>query len=183
MTVVAILAVVGAVAFAGIRLDERRGVMRRFIDDVMGVVVQARNHAIDEQTPVTVTVEATMVVVSVLDPVSNVWQTIDAATLQHDTAVMLTHEQQVCIYGLQSGVQAAVFAEDVSPPSDCVGGQQQLRFEPDGSFTDPNNTFSTIPNAGASLWIGDRRMPTQHKLSVIQIFPGGLIRSFEELDG
>jgi hypothetical protein len=183
MTVIIILGIVGAIAFAGIRLDQRRGQVQRFIDDVKGVVVQARNYAIDQQTSVTITVDASTVMVTVLDPVSNVWQTIDGASLQQASNVLIAHEQQVCIYGLQSGVQAPAFAEDLPPPTDCVGGQQQLRFEADGRFSDPNNSFSTIPNAGASLWIGDRSMAQQPKLSVIQIFPGGLIRSFEGLDG
>jgi prepilin-type N-terminal cleavage/methylation domain-containing protein len=181
MTVLIILAIAGAVAFAGFRVDQVRGQTRRFIDDVQGLIIQARNFAIDQQRPVTVTVESTTVVVTVLDPVTNVVQTVDAAGLHHGGATLLLADGRVCVYGLQSGVQAPAFAQDLPPPQDCVGAPQQLRFEPDGSFTDPNNSFSTIPNAGASLWIGDRSIPNQTKLSVIQIFPGGLVRSFEEI--
>jgi hypothetical protein len=181
MTVLVILAIAGAVAFAGFRLDQVSGQQRRFVDDVQGLFIQARNFAIDQQRPVTVTVDSTSVVVTVLDPVTNIVQTIDAAGLHHGGATLLLADGRVCIYGLQSGVQAPAFAEDITPPQDCVPQPQQLRFEPDGSFTDPSNTFSTIPNAGASLWIGDRSMPNQTKLTVIQIFPGGLVRKFEEL--
>ena len=180
MTVLVIVALLGAAAFGGFRLDQVRGQTRRFIDDVQGLVVQARNFAIDEQRPVTLTIESTRVVASVLDPVTNVIQPIDAAGLDHGGATLL-RDGRVCIYGLQSGVQAPAFAEDLPPPTDCVAQPQQLRFEPDGSFSDPNNTFSTIPNAGASLWIGDRGMPNATKLTVIQIFPGGLVRTFEEI--
>jgi Tfp pilus assembly protein FimT len=183
MTVLVILAIVGAIAIAGIRLDQRQGQVRRFIDDVQGVLVQARNYAIDQQTAVLVTVDATSVVVTAHDPVTNVWQPIDGATLHHSSNALIAHQEQVCVYGLQSGVQAPSSAQDIPPPTDCVGGQQQLRFEADGGFSDPNNAFSTIANAGASLWIGDRSMANHPKLSVIQIFPGGLIRRFEELDG
>jgi prepilin-type N-terminal cleavage/methylation domain-containing protein len=183
MTVVVILAIVATVAIAGIRLDQRSGQVRRFVADVQGVIVQARNFAIDEQTQVLVTVDATSVRVTVLDPVTNVWQPIDGATLEQGSNALIALDQAVCIYGLQSGVQAPAFAEALPPPTDCVGAQQQLRFEPDGRFSDPNESFSTIPNAGASLWIGDRSMPAQPKLSVIQIFPGGLVRLFEGLEG
>jgi prepilin-type N-terminal cleavage/methylation domain-containing protein len=182
MTVLVILSIASSIAFVGFRLDQARGQTRRFIEDVQGVIIQARNVAIDEQRPVTVTVEATLVRVTVLDPITNVVQTIDAAGLHHGGAALL-QDGRVCIYGLQSGVQAPVFAQDMAPPDDCVAQQQQLRFEPDGSFTDPNNTFATIPNAGASLWIADRSVPGNTRLAVIQIFPGGLIRSFEELQG
>ena len=50
MVVVAILAIIGAAAFAGWRQNEYAGQYKRFVDDCRGALVTARNFAIDNQT-------------------------------------------------------------------------------------------------------------------------------------
>ena len=58
---------------------------------------------------------------------------------------------------------------------------QRLRFEADGTFTDPNNAF-VVPNSGVTLWIGDRSVSGEDRRALIQIFPGGLIRMFDKVE-
>lgn len=180
MVTLAVLVVVAAIAFAGMRQNEFSGQARRFVADAEGVIVNARNQAIDNQTQVQVVVDAQSLTIMVLNQDTNVWLQTHAVSLAGPGADLLTLDNTVCIYGLDAGVQTPAQAVDVVPPNDCIGGQQILQFEPDGSFTDPLADWSTVlDNAGVSLWIGDRSVPTNHKLSVVQVFPGGLVRRFD----
>lgn len=181
MVVLVVLLVVGSIAFAGFRQDEVQGQSRRFIDDVEGLLIKGRNLAIDQQTQVRVDIESTGLTLTAFDTVTDTWDLVDRALMLDSNGALLTQDDRVCIYGLQSGVQAPSQAVEVVPPDDCVGQQQRLQFEPDGSFSDPDATFGTVDNAGATLWIGDRSVSGQTKLTMIQVFPGGLIRSFEEV--
>jgi hypothetical protein len=182
LTVLSVLSVVAVVAFAGFRQDEFKGQYRRFVDDVVGVVTQARNVAIDLQTQVRVQFQATEVLVTAYDPVDNQWDLVERAALEAFDSALLDVEDKVCIYGLVAGVQTPAQAEDVDPPTDCLGGTQLLLFAPDGTFTDPQNSFSSVANAGATLWIADRSAEGGTRYSVVQVFPGGLVRSFNKVD-
>ena len=62
-------------------------------------------------------------------------------------------------------------------PTTCLGGSQSIIFGPDGSFTLPNDPW---PDAGMTLVVVDQSSdaPTY---SIIEMFPGGLIRKFDEV--
>jgi Tfp pilus assembly protein FimT len=182
MVVLAILSIAAAVAFAGFRQDEYRGQHRRFVQDVRGAVMTARNWAIDEQTQVRVIVDAQTVQVTAFDPQTNVWSQIDRRSIASPRQAQLQATDTVCIYGIQSGVHTpAQAAEEVSPP-DCLGATQTMMFEPDGTFSDPTGELTTVDNAGFTFWIGDRQLSGVVKFSLIQVFPGGLIRAIDNLD-
>lgn len=183
MVTIAVLAIVGAAAFAGFRQDEYRNAHRDFVDDLEGVLIQARGAAIDRQTQVQVTFDATSVEVREFDNTSNTWDLIERKTVTGRGAGLLEGGSGVCLHGLASGVQAPSQAEDVTPPASCLVGDQVLLFDADGSFSDPNADFVTLDNAGVTLWVGDRRVSGEVKYSIIQLFPGGLIRSFESIQG
>lgn len=180
MVVVSILAVIGAVAFAGMRQNQFKGQFTRFVDDVRGVLVAARNYAIEEQTPVRVDVQDDEVLATAYDPVDGTWDPIDRVALQAMDDALLMVDDRVCIYGFSGGVQTPAQFQDIDPPEDCLGGQQRLVFAPDGTFQDPAAAFS-VDNAGVSLWIGDRSVPGAERRAVVQIFPGGLIRAFDKI--
>jgi hypothetical protein len=88
----------------------------------------------------------------------------------------------VCVYGFTPGVHAPSQTATIDPPTDCLTEDQVLMFEPDGRFTDPDGTFSGVPNAGATLWVADRTLTGAPKYSIVQIYPGGLVRTFEQLE-
>lgn len=182
MVTLAVLTVVAAIAFAGMRQNEFAGQVRRFVADAEGAIVSARNRAIDEQTQVDVLVEARSLTIQALDQATNTWTPVHRVQLDTQSTSLVSLDDVVCVYGLAAGVQTPAQAVDHTPPSDCVGSQQVLRFEPDGTFSDPEAEWSTeVDNAGVSLWIGDRSVPSAEKLTVIQVFPGGLVRMFEAL--
>ncbi len=183
MVVVAVLAVVAAVAFAGFRQDQFRGLQRRWVADVQGAIITARNFAIDEQTQVRVLVSWNEVDVLALDQATNVYNRIDRVALESGADHLLATGQVVCNFGLQSGIVTPAMADNVNIdlPTDCLQDQQELVFGPDGSFSDPNGTFlATVDHAGATLYIGDKQNPADVKLYAVQIFPGGLIRAFDK---
>jgi hypothetical protein len=141
-----------------------------------GILVTARNFAIDEQTIVQVTVEADFIEARAWEDDTNAWDLIDRIALDNTNALLAGGNG--CIHGLVSGVQTPTQAVVSTVPSACSGAPQVLQFEPDGNFTDPLDTFTSLDNAGATLWIGNHQMSGETKYSHIEIFPGGLIRTF-----
>jgi hypothetical protein len=181
MVVLAVLSITAAIAFAAIRQDEFRGEHARFVADVEGALVQARNYAIDQQTRVRVDVEGTQVTVTGFDPTTDTWELVERVGLDDGEDSLLATSQRVCIYGLTSGIPAPSQAATVDAPADCLAAAQRLEFASDGSFSDPDMTFATLDNAGVVLWLADRTVAGETKLAMIQVFPGGLIRRFNEV--
>ena len=182
MVTLAVLVLISVVAFEGFRRNEKTGQRKRFVAAVQGAIVQARNYAIDEQTPVRVDVDASTLTLTAWNPVTETWDLFDRITMSdaRDALIRQT-EDLVCIHGLGTGVQTPAQAVSVDPPDECMVAPQRLRFEPDGTFSDPENTFSGVPNAGVTLWVGDHSIAGEVGYSMIQVFPGGLIRTFEEV--
>ncbi len=182
MVTLAVLVLIASIAFEGFRRNEQSGQKRRFVDGVRGALTQARNMAIDGQTPVRVDVDSTSLTLTSWDPVTETWNLFNRIVMNNQQEALLLLDERVCIVGLGTGVQAPAQAAAVDPPDDCLAQVQRLRFEPDGTFRDPLDEFSVVPNAGVTLWIGDRSVPGEVSYSMIQVFPGGLIRVFEEVD-
>jgi len=180
MVAVAILSILAAAALTGFRQDQVRSQYKRFVDDSRSAMVQARNAAIDDQTLVDVTISANSIQVDRLDQTTDVWEQIGRVALDRPTTELLEFENRVCIYGLASGVLTPRQAEDAPPPDDCLAGEQVLRFQPDGTFVDRDAAFTTIENAGVTLWIANRQVSGDTRLAMIQMFPGGLIRAFDK---
>ena len=181
MVTVAVLAIIATAALTGFRQNEYRTQYRRFVDDCAGAFVTARNFAIDEQTLVRVVVAADRIEVRAWQDDTNVWNVIDFVILDQNRDGLLM-DGNACIHGLVSGVQTPAQAVADTPPASCSVGTQTLQFEPDGTFTDPNDEFTTLANAGATLWLGNHQMSGVVKYSHIQVFPGGLIRTFEDTE-
>lgn len=180
MVVVAIVAVMGAIAFAGMRQDDFRNQYRRFVEDARGAIVQARGFSIDEQTQVQVQFTATQIRVTALDQATEVWTLIHRVALDAENDQLLIADNNVCLHGLISGVQTPAQAQAISPPADCLAGAQVLQFEPGGTFTDPAGSFMTLEGAGVTLWIGNHKVSGTVNYAIIQLFPGGLIRAFDK---
>jgi hypothetical protein len=182
MVALAVLVLIAVVAFEGFRRNEKSGQRRRFVAAVQGAIVQARNYAIDEQTPVRVDVDASSLTLTAWNPVTETWDLFDRVVMTDAReALIQAGGDLVCIHGLGTGVQTPAQAVAVDPPDDCMAAPQRLRFEPDGTFSDPDSTFSGVPNAGVTLWVGDHSIAGEVSYSMIQVFPGGLIRMFEEV--
>jgi hypothetical protein len=191
MVTLAVLVLLSVIAFEGFRRNEKTGQRKRFVSAVHGAFTQARNRAIDEQTPVRVEIDATMVTLTAWNPITETWDLFErvAMTDVKEALIRASGDDPVCIHGLGVGVQTPAQAQDVAPPADCLAELQRLRFEPDGSFgvpqsSNPGGTYVPIdgvPNAGVTLWIGDHSLPGEITYAMIQVFPGGLIRVFEEV--
>lgn len=182
MVTVAVLSVLAAAAFAGYRQDQYRGQYKRFVDDARGALVTARNAAIDDQTLVQVVVQSDELQVNRFNQATGVWEPLTRAALDAPRANLVENDDNVCVYGLISGVQTPRQAEDSDPPGGCLAATQTIQFEPDGSFTDPENSFTTLDNVGATLWIANQQISGNTKLAMIQVFPGGLIRAFDKTE-
>lgn len=180
MVAIAILAIIGAAAFAGIRQEQYRGQYKRFVDDAQGALVTARNAAIDRQTLVRVTLDDTQMQITALDQDTEVWELVDRVAV--DGARDKFVEDHVCLHGFSSGVQTPAQAVNIVPPAGCLGSEQIIQFEPDGGFTDPDDSFTTIDNAGVTLWVGNHQMGGDLRYAFIQVFPGGLIRAFDKVE-
>lgn len=182
MVTLAVLVLLSVMAFEGFRRNEKTGERKRFVAAVQGAIVQARNYAIDEQTPVRVDVDASTLTLTAWNPVTETWDLFDRITMSDAHEALIRQiDDLVCIHGLGTGVQTPAQAVNVDPPDDCLASAQRLRFEPDGTFSDPDNAFSGVPNSGVTLWVGDHSIAGEVSYSMIQVFPGGLIRSFEEV--
>lgn len=181
MVVLAVIAILAVAATAAFRRNEFANQRARFVADVEGMLVQARNAAVDRQTRVRVTVDALSVSLTIFDTSDDTWRPMDRAAMENPNASLINENAAVCVYGFTAGVQAPSQAAAVTEPSDCVADPQTIVFEPDGRFSDPDAMFSAVPNAGATLWIADRTVATDPRFTLLQIFPGGLVRTFEQL--
>lgn len=181
MVVVAILAIVGAAAFGGFRQDEFRTVHKRLVADMEGAITTGRNWALDEQTRVRLTIDSHQVEIRAFNQTTNTWDLIENNAIDGFRDAVLLKGNAVCILGMQSGVQTPAQAVNVAPPTGCLAATQQLIFEPDGSFTDDTGNIVTRESNGVTLWIQDARIPSNTKYGIIQVFPGGLVRSIERL--
>ncbi len=185
MVALAVLVVIAAIAFAGMRQNEFSGQYKRFVADVEGAFVIARNRAIDEQTQTRILITSTTMALEEFDQVANTWNRFHGIALTNMSDALLIENNTVCLLGLDAGVMTPAQAQAYTPPAAnaCLGGQQTIVFESDGTFSDPTGTWSMlVPNTGVSLWIGDNSVPANPKLSVVQVFPGGLIRKIEGIN-
>jgi prepilin-type N-terminal cleavage/methylation domain-containing protein len=175
MVVLLVLTIVATVAFVGIRNNQWEGAYLRFTDDLAGSMIQARNRAIDDQTTVRVQVTEDRLEVFWTDPATkqelflwgNYRNEVDGGLLG----------AEACITGMSPGITPPSQPNDAELPTSCLGGAQSIIFQPDGSFTLPDNPW---PDAGMTLVVVDQSssMPTY---SIIEMFPGGLIRKFDEV--
>ncbi len=176
MVVLLVLTIVAVVAFIGIRSNQWEGAYFRFTDDLQGSLVQARNRAIDDQTTVRVQVQDDRLEVFWTDPTTkqevylwgNYRDRVDGGLLG----------DEACITGMSPGITPPSQPNDAALPTDCLGDVQNIVFEPDGRFSLPNEPF---PDAGMTLVIADLSTPTAPEYSIIEMFPGGLIRKFDEI--
>ncbi len=183
MVVLTVVCLLGAAAAVGWRRNEFKTTYARFVDDVEGSIILARNTAIDRQTQVRVDATATDIILTARNPVTDVWDPVHRVTLDaNPSTALVAAGSAVCIYGFTPGVQAPGVSVAVDPPTDCLAAQQRLVFEPDGRMTDPDHAFDSVPNAGATMWVTDRTIVTTPKYAIIQIFPGGLVRTFKDLE-
>ncbi len=126
-------------------------------------------------------IDSTTMTLTAFNSVTETWDLFQRVGMTNQGESIIMIDETVCIYGLGTGVQTPAQAVVADPPTDCLAETQRLRFEPDGTFSDPNGTFSAVPNAGVTLWIGDRSIPGEVEFSIVQVFPGGLIRAILEM--
>lgn len=190
MIVVAILAVAGTVILAGIRQDRFTNQYGRFVEDVSGHIIQARALAIDDATRTRLDVYSDRMELRQYDEAGNSWEPVAVDYVSAVDGGGLTEmggdtTRGVCFYGFLSGVVApeegSKIAADTPLPSACLAVGQQVEFQPDGTFEDALNSIGISDGAGVTLWLGDRRVATDTRMSMIQIYPGGLIRTFHDV--
>ncbi len=180
MVVVSIVAIASALAVGAVRQDEVSGRYKRFVDDVSGRLTQARNRAIDDQTQVRLDLYPDRVEMRVYDQITDQWVDAGAERVADVDGGVLVNNADVCIFGIVSGAQPPSTAQNVAAPTNCMTSSERMTFEPDGTFTVAGNAL-TVDDAGATLWIGDRTLASNPKISMIQVFPGGLMRTFEQV--
>ena len=184
MIVVSVIAIVATIAFAGIRNDQWEGAYYRFTDDLVGTMIKARNRAIDDQTLVRVEVSADRVEVFWVDPDDPL---VDPTVFGSGVPLWGNYIDRVdggliadeaCITGLEPGISPPSEANDAIMPVDCgTNLPRAIIFTPDGSFT---LAHDPVEDAGVTLVVKDDSS-AQVYYSIIEIFPGGLIRKFDEI--
>jgi prepilin-type N-terminal cleavage/methylation domain-containing protein len=177
MVVLSVLTIVAVIAFVGIRNNQWEGAYLRFTDDLAGSMTQARNRAIDDQTTVRVQVQEDRLEVFWTDPTTKqevfVWgnyrSKVDGGLLG----------DRACITGMAPGITPPSQPNDAEMPLACLGGQQNIIFQPDGTFTLPNDPW---PDAGMTMVVADLGSSVP-EYSIIEMFPGGLVRKFDNIPG
>jgi len=184
MIVVSVIAVVAVIAFIGLRNNQYEGAYLRFTDDLVGTMIQARNRAIDDQTLVRVEVSVDRVEVFWIDPED---PPPDPAMVGSGVLLWGNYRDRVdggliaaeaCITGMEPGIKPPSETNTAQMPTDCgTDLPKSIIFQPDGSFALEDEPQ---PDAGMTLVIRDASS-TQIYYSIIEMFPGGLIRKFDEI--
>jgi prepilin-type N-terminal cleavage/methylation domain-containing protein len=197
LTVVSIIAILGVTAFAAYRQDEFSGAYNRFVDDIEGLVVNARDLAIERGTRTRIAFDRNGAWVELLDPGSppdtENWIEVEARFIARDIGA----NEGTSLIGPDGRLLACI--GDVLPgamgrwpavlpaPSACLNGGPEfsLIFSPDGSFVvGPGLAprYALFPVAGASVWLLDLRAESTPAYSVVQIYQGGLVRKFYDVE-
>jgi prepilin-type N-terminal cleavage/methylation domain-containing protein len=184
MIVLAVITIVATIAFIGLRNNSYEGAYLRFTDDLVGTMIQARNRAIDDQTLVRVEVSEDRVEVFWIDPED---PPVDATMAGTGVLLWGNYRDRVdggliaaeaCITGMEPGIKPPSEANDAALPTGCgTDLPKSIIFQPDGSFALQNEPQ---PDAGMTLVIKDASSQ-QIYYSIIEMFPGGLIRKFDEI--
>ncbi|GEM_PF-4035215 len=177
MIVLVVLTIVGTIAFAGMSRHRFEGAYAEFTDDLAGALVRSRNHAIDFQTRVSVTISAGQLIARNEEPEDNPGDPGTDATefwaVNRSALEGGLLENEACIRGFMVGVQK----DDGDLPEDCLAGEQTITFLPDGSFELAGTDY--LDGQGATMVVSDDRTETVYTL--IEIFPGGYIRTFDKV--
>jgi len=197
LTVVSIIAILGVTAFAAYRQDEFAGAYNRFVDDIEGLVVSARDVAIERGTRTRITFDRNgawvELLVSESPPATENWIEVDARFIARANGA----NEGVTLVGPDGRLLACI--GDVLPgamgrgpsalpvPAGCLAGGPDfsLIFAPDGSFVvGPGLAprYALFPAAGATVWLLDLRSETRPSYSVVQIYQGGLVRKFYDVE-
>lgn len=186
MIVLAVITIVAVIAFVGIRNNQWEGAYLRFTDDLVGTMIQARNRAIDDQTVVRVEVDADRLEVFWIDPDA---PPPDPSVIGTGTFLWGNYldrydggliADQACITGMAPGISApSEAANNQTALPDACGTDLPavIMFQPDGSFALPNDPR---PDTGMTLVVQDNSS-SQIYYSIIEMFPGGLIRKYDEM--
>lgn len=181
MVVIAIVSLAGAMTLVGMRGDGFSGAYRRMVDEFAGTLVQARHQAMDDQARVRFSVFGDRVEVRSWNATTKQWDAVKAVRIAEQDGGALAAD--VCIYGFQSGVRPPSQAVVEDRPTTCLDAQteQRIEFQPDGSFSIPDDSVDVLANSGVTMWFGDNRIPGQTRYGMIEVFVGGLVRTFPEV--
>ena len=184
MIVLSVITIVAVVAFVGIRKNQWEGAYMRFTDDLVGTMIQARNRAIDDQTQVRVEVSEDRLEVYWIDPDD---PPSDTSVFGSGTFLWGNYRDRfdggmiadaACITGMEPGITPPSEANDAEMPVACgTDLPKAIIFGPDGGFTLADDP---LPDAGMTMVIRDTSS-AQVYYSIIEMFPGGLIRKFDEI--
>lgn len=184
MIVLSVITIVGTIAFIGLRNNQWEGAYLRFTDDLVGTMIQARNRAIDDQTVVRVEVSEDRLEVWWIDPND---QPPDPTVFATGTLLWGNYRDridggliadQACITGMEPGISPPSEVNNTQMPVDCgTNLPRAILFQPDGGFILDNDPQ---PDAGMTMVIRDNSS-AQVYYSIIEMFPGGLIRKFDEI--
>jgi prepilin-type N-terminal cleavage/methylation domain-containing protein len=184
MIVLVVITIVAVIAFAGIRNNQWEGAYMRFTDDLVGTMIQARNRAIDDQTVVRVEVSQDRLEVYWIDPEA---PPPDPTVMGSGTFLWGNYRDRIdggliadaaCITGMEAGISPPSQPNNAQMPVACgTNLPKSILFQPDGSFALENEP---LPDTGMTLVIQDASSD-QVWYSIIEMFPGGLIRKFDEI--
>ena len=184
MIVLAVITIVATTAFIGLRNNQWEGAYLRFTDDLEGTMIQARNRAIDDQTVVRVEVRSDRVEVFWIDPDDPL---PDNTAFGSGVPLWGTYISNIdgglvsgeaCITGIEAGIVPPSEAIGTAMPTACgTNLPRRILFRPDGSFLVPEEPDT---DAGFTLVVKDESS-AQNYYSIIEMFPGGLIRKFDEI--
>ena len=184
MIVLAVITIVATLAFVGLRNNQWEGAYLRFTDDLVGTMIQARNRAIDDQTIVRVEVSQDKLEVYWIDPDA---PPPDPTVMGTGTLMWGNYRDridggliidQACITGMEPGISPPSEVNDAQLPVACgTGLPKSILFQPDGSFALEDDP---APDTGMTLVVQDSSS-AQIYYSIIEMFPGGLIRKFDEI--
>lgn len=184
MIVLVVITIVSTIAFSGLRGNQYEGAYLRFTDDLVGTMIRARNRAIDDQTLVRVEVSEDQIEVFWIDPED---PPTDPSAFGSGVALWGNYRDRVdgglisadaCITGMEAGIAPPSEANNALMPAGCgTDLPKSIIFQPDGSFTLADQMQADV---GMTLVIRDASSD-QIYYSIIEMFPGGLIRKFDEI--
>jgi len=179
MIVMVVLTIVATIAFVGLRSNTYDSVYRRYTEDVHSSFTRARALAIDTQSNTQVRIGVDGVVV---------WQEVAQGgalsfvpVFNHRMADygggMLLLNNDTCFKGVFIG------RTNNQLPDGCMGNtaQEIIQFSPSGEMEWQGQQLN---GAGVLVIIADRRRKgagAPENLSMIEVYPGGLIRKFDNL--
>ncbi|MGB1699624.1 MAG: pilus assembly FimT family protein [Nannocystaceae bacterium] len=191
LVVIAIITIFASIAFVSIGENKFDSVFARYTADLRGMFIRARTLATSNQTQVSIRIDDQVAELWWVDPVLSS-ATYGTDVLLEDLSLAEFDNNYIgdnvgkfganpaCIYPVEVGILAPSQSVAVARGDDCLSEFTRIVYLPGGEFSLETGAIGDVVplfGAGVTIPVIDQRSESDRIATLIQLFPGGLVRT------